>query len=387
MTPGETWDYTATQHMILAELDIDGKNRKVLMQAPKNGFYYVLDRENGELISADPYVVVNWASGVDLETGRPIETENARYTDGPFLIFPSPLGGHNWHPMAYSPDSKLVYIPTQDAPFVHGDDPNFDFNTEHWNTGTDLEMSAAPEDPEQYAALMSSVRGQLVAWDPVAQKEAWRYQHAGPWNGGVLATAGDLVFQGSLIAEFAAYDANTGERMWQFDAQTGIMAAPISYSVAGKQHIAVAAGSGSVFSLLGGEATASMGIPNISRILSFRLGGNASLPAREESPATEMPEPRENVANAQRIATGKSVYYRRCHACHGDGAASGGITPDLRYSSATTHENWNAIVLGGALQMQGMPGFANILSADDADAAHAYVIDRAWRAYSARPPP
>ncbi len=380
-TPGEAWDYTSTQHIVLADLTIAGETRKVLMQAPKNGFYYVLDRETGALISAEPYVPVNWASSIDKETGRPIETENARYADGPFVIVPGPLGGHNWHPMAYSPNSNLVYIPTQDVPFVHADDTDFDFDTEHWNTGTDFLLGAMPDDPEQFAALMNSIRGQLIAWNPVEQKEVWRYQHAGPWNGGVLATGGDLVFQGSLIGEFAAYDANSGDRLWQFDGQSGIAAAPVSYSVGGKQHIAVAAGWGSIFALLGGEATASMGMKNISRILAFRLGGSAALPAREPPVPTEVPLPPENKADAQQVAAGRGVYFDRCTMCHGDGAASGGITPDLRYVSAETHASWDAIVLGGSLQGKGMPGFPGILTKEEADAVHAYVIDRAWRAY------
>ena len=380
-TPGEAWDYTATQHIVLADLMIAGESRKVLMQAPKNGFYYVLDRENGKLISAEPYVPLNWASSVDKQTGRPIETENARYADGPFVIVPGPLGGHNWHPMAYSPNSNLVYIPTQDVPFVHVDDPNFDFDTEHWNTGTDFLISAAPDDPEQFAALMNSIRGQLIAWNPVAQKEVWRYQHAGPWNGGVLATGGDLVFQGSLIGEFAAYDANSGERLWQFDGQSGIAAAPVSYSVGGNQHVAVAAGWGSIFAMRGGDATASMGMKNISRILAFRLGASESLPPRAPQVAVEVPLPPENEADAPKIAAGKAVYSNRCSMCHGDGAASGGITPDLRFASAETHAIWDGIVIGGALQDKGMPGFPGILTAEDADAVHAYVIDRAWRAY------
>ncbi len=380
-TPGESWDFTATQHMILADLLIEGKTRKVLMQAPKNGFYFVIDRENGNLISAEPYVLVNWASSIDKETGRPIETENARYTDGPFLMMPSGLGGHNWHPMAYSPASNLVYLPAQDVPWVHLHDPDFKFVPGVWNTGTVMEAGAAPDDPEQFAALMNSVRGQLIAWDPVEQREVWRYQHAGPWNGGVLATAGNLVFQGSLIAEFAAYDALSGERLWQFDAQTGIAAAPISYGVNGTQHVAVAAGWGTIFSLLGGEATASLGMKNISRILAFRLGGDESLPAREPVAAMEVPIPPENIADARTVAAGKGVFYKRCFMCHGDGAASGGITPDLRYASTETHMIWDAIVLGGSLQDNGMPGFAGILSQDEVDAAHFYVIDRAWRVY------
>ena len=380
-TPGETWDYTAAQHMILADLEIAGDSRKVLMQAPKNGFFYVIDRTNGEFISAEPYVQVNWATGIDPETGRPIEAPNARYVDGPFLIMPSPFGGHNWHPMAFNPSTKLVYVPTQDVPFVHADDPNFEFSEHSWNTGTDFEFAAAPDDPAVLAELMKMVRGQLIAWDPVEQREVWRYQHAGPWNGGVLATAGDLIFQGSLIGEFAAYDANSGERVWQFPAQTGIAAAPISYSVGDQQHISVAAGWGTIFSLAGGETTASMGLKNISRILTFRIGGSDSLPAPAPAVARQISAPPETAASPETIAQGKDLFYQRCWFCHGDGAASGGITPDLRYSNAETHALWDAIVLGGSLQLNGMPGFSGMLSKEGSDALHAYVLDRTRLAY------
>ena len=380
-TPGDTWDFTATQHIILADLELAGGTRKVLMQAPKNGFFYVIDRTNGDLISAEPYVQVNWASAIDMVSGRPIEAPNARYTDGPFLIMPSPFGGHNWHPMAFSPANKFVYLPTQDIPFVHGDEEDFEFEQAEWNTGTDFELAAAPDDPAAYADVMKMVRGQLVAWDPVEQREVWRYQHAGPWNGGVLATAGELVFQGSLIGEFAAYNSTTGERVWQFPAQTGIAAAPISYSVNDQQHVAVAAGWGTVFSLAGGEATASMGMQNFSRILAFRIGATDSLPPIEPPARASVPRPPEIAASTETVAAGKNIYYERCWVCHGDGAASGGIIPDLRFASEDTHALWDAIVIGGSLQQNGMPGFAPLLTIDESDAVHAFVIDRAWLAY------
>jgi PQQ-dependent dehydrogenase (methanol/ethanol family) len=209
-TPGDSWDFTATQHIILAKLEIDGRSRKVLMQAPKNGFFYVIDRVTGELISAEPYVTLNWASGIDKQTGRPREVANARYEHGPFFIMPSSFGGHNWQPMSFSPHSGLVYLPTQDIPFVHGDETGFEFTPGVWNTGTDFELVVTPDDPRAVRELQKLARGQLIAWDPVSQREVWRYQHPGPWNGGVLATAGDLVFQGSLIGEMAAYNSQNG---------------------------------------------------------------------------------------------------------------------------------------------------------------------------------
>jgi PQQ-dependent dehydrogenase (methanol/ethanol family) len=380
-TPGDTWDYTATQHMILADIEIGGETRKVLMQAPKNGFFYVLDRTDGSLISADAYVNVNWATGVDLETGRPDEAPGARYENEPFFIMPSPLGGHNWHPMAYNPSAGLVYVPTQDMPFVHAQNEDFEFDENFPNTGTAMVYTATPDDPEAQQQLAQMISGQLIAWDPVAKKEAWRFKHAGPWNGGVLATAGDIVFQGSLVGEFAAYDAKSGDRLWVFPAQTGVAAAPSTYAVEDEQYVAVAAGWGTSFVLLGGEALASMRMPNKSRILAFKLGGDATLPQPEQTPPPVVPEPPPRPDDEQLIAKGKTMFYHRCWFCHGDGAASGGSIPDLRYSTAEVHQLWDGIVLGGARFDKGMPAFGLALTKEDTDAIHAYVIDRAWRLY------
>ncbi|MBT8080064.1 MAG: PQQ-dependent dehydrogenase, methanol/ethanol family, partial [Gammaproteobacteria bacterium] len=385
-TPGDTWDFTAAQHIILADMEIDGAMRKVLLQAPKNGFFYVIDRSNGELISAEAYVQVNWATGVDEATGRPIETPNARYTDGPFMIMPSPFGGHNWHPMAYNANTGLVYLPSQDIPFVHGDMEDFEFLEAQWNTGTDFELAAAPEDPAALAQVMSMIRGQLVAWDPVEQREVWRYQHAGPWNGGVLTTDGGLVFQGSLIGEFAAYDASNGERLWSFPAQTGIAAAPVTYAADGQQHVAVAAGWGTIFALAGGPAVEALGIENKSRILAFRIGGDASLPIPEPKVRPVLAEPPPGDASEEQLALGRSTYFDRCWHCHGDGAISGGLVPDLRYTSAERHAIWDQIVLEGTLRPLGMPGFKGILSREESDALQAWVLDRARNLYAAQNP-
>ena len=380
-TPGETWDYTATQHMILADLEIDGEARKVLMQAPKNGFFYVLDRSDGALISAEPHVPITWATGIDYSTGRPIEAPGARYTEAPFLVSPSGFGAHNWHPMAYSPLSNLVFIPSQEVPAPYADEPDFEFTEGFWNGGAEFELLQMPDDPAIANEIAKMVRGQLVAWDPRTQKEVWRYQHAGPWNGGVLATAGKLVFQGSLIGNFAAYDADNGDRLWQFDAQTGIAAAPVAYSVGDQQHVAVAAGWGTIFALFGGEGSAALKHSNQSRILAFRLGATQSLPVREAAEIAAFPEPPASDASNAEIAAGKDIYYERCIVCHGEGVVSGGVLPDLRRLTKEKHEIWDAIVLGGALRDKGMPAFGQILSKEDSDAVHAFVIERSRRAF------
>ncbi|MGD9800363.1 MAG: PQQ-dependent dehydrogenase, methanol/ethanol family, partial [Parvularculaceae bacterium] len=240
-TPGETWDYTATQHIILADVEVNGAPRKVLMQAPKNGFFYVIDRATGELLSAKNFVPVNWASGVDIKTGRPIENPDARWPGkAPFFQIPGPLGAHNWHPMSYSPATGLVYIPAQQIPFAYGDVDEFKEKKGGWNTGANLLLGALPDDTATAKALRAMLQGRLVAWDPVKQEERWAFDHFGPWNGGVLSTAGDLVFQGASDAHFAAYDAANGKRLWRFFTQTGVVAAPVYYEIDGEQYISVA---------------------------------------------------------------------------------------------------------------------------------------------------
>jgi len=375
-TPAETWDYTATQHMILADLEIGGSMRKVILQAPKNGFFYVLDRQTGDLISAEPYVKTTWATHVDPETGRPVEVEAARYKDGPTLVLPAPYGGHNWHPMAYSPETGLIYIPAQDIPFAYGTDQNFSFTPGLWNVGVNPIYASFPEQPpEVQAQLMEMISGQIIAWDPVERREVWRVQHPLPWNGGMLATAGNLVFQGNSVGEFAAYRADTGEKVWASGAQTGIVASPVTYEVDGEQYIAVLAGWGGSLALSGGDVAAATGSHGPRRILAFKLGGTKVLP--EFIPPVRVLDPPPRTGDAAMVALGKQKFADRCMVCHGDGAVGGGVVPDLRYMDADKHQTWLGVVLGGLHRDQGMASFAQVLNADEANAIQAYVIERA----------
>jgi PQQ-dependent dehydrogenase (methanol/ethanol family) len=375
-TPAESWDYTATQHMILADLEIEGSLRKVILQAPKNGFFYVLDRESGELISAEPYVQTTWASHVDPETGRPVEIEGARYIDGPALVLPAPYGGHNWHPMAYSPLTGLIYIPAQDIPFAYGTDENFTFTPGLWNVGINPLYASFPEQPpEVQAQLLTMIKGQIIAWDPVQRREVWRFQHALPWNGGMLATAGNLVFQGNSVGEFAAYRADTGEKLWSAGAQTGIVASPVTYEIDGEQYVTVLAGWGGSLALSGGGIAAATGQSNISRILTYKLGSTGALP--DFVPVAQTLDPPARIDDPQAIALGKQRFADRCMVCHGDGAVGGGVVPDLRFMNAERHQMWMGIVLGGLLREKGMVSFAGVLTAEEAQAIQAYVIERA----------
>ncbi|MFT6274435.1 MAG: PQQ-dependent dehydrogenase (methanol/ethanol family) [Halioglobus sp.] len=376
-TPGDSWDYTATQHMILAELEIAGVERQVIMQAPKNGFFYVLDRKTGEFISAEAYGAVTWASHIDPKTGRPVETEGARYEDSPIPTFPAPYGAHNWHPMSYSPDAGLVYIPAQDIPHVYGTDENFVHRPGFWNTGTDARLALLPSDPVQRQGVIDMVKGHISAWDPVAQKERWRVVHEGPWNGGMLSTAGNLLFQGNAEGQLVAYSADKGAPLWQFDAQTGIVAPPVTFRRNGEQYVAVAAGWGGTFALTSGEEDNSGPRPNRSRLLVFKLGGQDALPAVAAGPAklTFTPSP-QNATQAQ-VERGLELFHTYCFVCHGAEAIAGGTPPDLRAISQETRALWDGIVLGGLHWNKGMVGFSKALSKDDSDNILHYVNARA----------
>jgi quinohemoprotein ethanol dehydrogenase len=382
-TPGETWDFTATQPLMLANLKIGEAERKVIMQVPKNGFFYVLDRATGELISAQPVTAVNWAKSIDLKTGRPIENPEARFgrTGKPFVSLPGPMGAHSWQPMSFSPVHNLVYVPINEAAFVYIPEKRFTPTSLSFNTGVDFGTGSLPVDDEKaLAEIKANTRGHLAAWDPVAQKEVWRVQYEHPWSGGTLATAGDLVFAGSGAGEISAYKADTGSKLWTAETQAGVLAAPMTYEVNGEQFVAVEVGYGGAFALAAGPLALDAHVKgNVPRVLAFKLNGRAKLPPPRESTPGVLPPP-PNMASAAVVAEGKALYHRFCGTCHGDSAVSGGVLPDLRYSAALSNPQlWNQIVHDGALKSQGMVSFASVLSPSEIDAVRAYVISRANR--------
>ena len=356
-TPGEEWDYTATQNMILADVEIDGETRGVLMQAPKNGFFYVLDRETGELISAETIAPISWASGVDMETGRPIENPEARYGTVPVMVSPGAGGAHNWNPMAYSPETGLAYIPVTETYIAFaGHD--------------DIRREIA-----EYADEHS--KGWLSAWDPVTQSESWRVPYAQKGSGGVLVTAGNLVFQGTIGTTFAAYRADNGEKVWELPVQNVPIAAPITYMVDGEQYIAVNAGWGGGLAHVERAAYSELFLGK-PRLLVFKLGGEAQLPAMPEEsfvvPAMAAPPPA-LTGSAQQVAAGEQLFGTHCAICHGN-AARGGVK-DLRHMSQDTHAAFADIVLGGSRAANGMASFADLISEEESEAIHHYVIARA----------
>ena len=365
-TPGEEWDFDAVQQLMLADLELGGKRRQVLMQANKNGFFYVLDRRTGQFISAKTFVNINWAKGIDERTGRPIENPGIRYssTGKPVQMMPGPDGAHTWHPMAFSPKTGLVYIPAQEIGKKFTPLKDFQISPEGWNLG--VAVDGTPE----------RKKGYLLAWDPVNQKEVWRADHRGPWNGGAVATGGNLVAQGDAAGYFNVYRADTGEKLWSTFAQSAIMAGPVTYEVDGEQYIAVLSGWGSAFSLQAGRVAASSGnLRNVSRVLVFKLGGTATLPPLEPRPLVINPPA--DTANAATIATGGALFGRFCSVCHGESAVGGGVVPDLRASSFLGNDFFYEIVLNGAMKDNGMASFKSILDHQKVETIRAYVIHRA----------
>jgi quinohemoprotein ethanol dehydrogenase len=379
-TPGETWDFTATQHIVLADLMIKGQKRKVLMHAPKNGFFYVVDRETGQFISGKNFVPVNWASGLDPVTGRPIEIPEARYDKtGKFaFVTPGAGGAHSWHPMAWDPKQNLMFIPIQIAGFPYMPEEGWKAAKYGFNNGLNQGAAALPADEAARAAAKAATKGALIAWDPLTQSERWRVDYPGPSNGGLLATAGDLLFQGTAKGDFLAYSTKDGKKLWSFGAQTGVIAAPVTFTVKGQQYVAVMAGWGGIWPLATGALAWNSGqMQNISRLLVFKLGGKAKLPAAPDMTLAPL-DPPPATASAEVVAKGAFTFGRFCGTCHGDGAIGGGVLPDLRRSAALhSAETWSAIVHDGALKDRGMIAWGTQLSREDIEAVRAYVIKRA----------
>jgi quinohemoprotein ethanol dehydrogenase len=372
-TPGDNWDFTAVQHIVLTDLEIGGQARKVLMQAPKNGFFYVLDRATGELLAAEKYVQVNWAEKVDLATGRPIETGVGTYDDGPKMVFPGPSGGHNWHPMAWSPKTHLMYIPAREMALTYPMKAGFKHDDRVWNTGLDFAsylqiIGKAPE---------PAPVGKLIAWDPAQGKAAWTVEQAGAFNGGVLATAGNLVFQGRPDGVLVAYAADTGKTLWETETSIGIIAPPVSYKIGDDQYVAVLAGWGGN-TIVGMDAAVAIATThkNMGRMMAWKLGAHGTMPPVPQK-SLDIPEPPPLTASTEAIDHGRQIYNEVCSLCHGLLAVSSGVVSDLRFASAETHTSWDEIVRGGSLRNKGMASFRDLLSKDDAEAIRAYIISRA----------
>lgn len=363
-TPGDNWDFTSTQPLILADLQIDGKPRKVILHAPKNGFFFVIDRTNGQFISAKNFVDVNWASGYDRQ-GRPIENPAARDGSKVFDIRPSAYGAHNWHPMSFNPQTGLVYLPAQHVPLGLMDDKN-------WTPGQHTPGVAMSGRGWNLARMPSPSQtkpmGRLVAWDPVRQKEAWRVEHISPWNGGTLTTAGNLVFQGTADGRMVAYDASSGKKLWEAPTGTGVVAAPSTYLIDGKQYVSVAVGWGGVYGLMN-RATERQGP---GTVFTFAIGGNAKAPEFVAYRNTRLLHGVKY--DAGKVQAGGAVYLANCLFCHGVPAVDrGGAIPNLGYSDVSVIQNLGKYVFEHASADRGMPNFRGQLTQNDVEALQAFI--------------
>jgi len=364
-TPGDHWDYTSTQPMILADINIDGAPRKVILHAPKNGFFFVIDRTNGKFISAKNFVDVNWATGYDAN-GRPIEVPAAR-GDEPYDSIPGPFGAHNWHPMSYNPQTGLVYLPAQGVPLNLTPEKSVTQNaatpgkfggTTGWNVG--FMLNATPPKAPAF--------GRLLAWDPVKQKEAWRAEYVAPWNGGTLTTAGNLVFQGTADGRFIAYNATSGEKLWETPTGTGVVAAASTYMVDGKQYVSVAVGWGGVFGI--SQRVTELQSPGT--VYTFAVDGKAPLPSfvkyqTEGLLAGVKYDPKD-------VPEGTAIYVAACATCHGvPGVDKGGNVRNLGYVSPETITNLKDFVFKGPFRDQGMPDFSGKLTEADVVKIQAFI--------------
>lgn len=379
-TPEDRWDFDSNAQITIADLTINGRKRRVLLHAPKNGVFYVLDARTGQFISAKPFVPVNWASGFDPATGRPTINPAARYEKAgqPFISLPGAAGAHSWHPMSFSPATGLVYIPVTLAAFPYAAAPNWKPSPIGFQNGLDGGKTAMPAIPQVRDDAMRQTSGALIAWDPVAKAEKWRVAYPGPWNGGTLSTAGNLVFQGNGQGDFNAYAANTGRKLWTFYAQSGIIAAPMSYAIGGQQYVAIMVGWGGVWDVATGILAHKGGRPrNISRLLVFKLGASGRLPPPPPMQQLVL-DPPPLTGTPQQVALGGTLYGRYCSVCHGDAAIAGALNPDLRYSGAiNSPEAIRSIVIGGALHENGMVSFSSAFPQSDAEAIRQYLIKRA----------
>lgn len=369
-TPGDSWDFTATQHIILTDLTIKGKQHKVLMQAPKNGFFYVLDRTNGKLISAEKFTYVNWADSINLKTGRPVESKWARYQNANVDIAPNFNGAHNWQPMAYNSKLNLVYIPARETFSNYGQDSTWVYNKQGFGTGVGWNLatgntSSKPTINDKKATNI----GKLIAWDPVKQKEVWHVEQNNIWNGGLLATASNLVFQGTADGKLTAYNGVNGKLVWEANLQTGILAPPITYLVDGVQYVTVITGWGGGY----GMKNKHTNIVLPGTIYSFKIGGKEPLPEAFPPFERDLINPDWKI-NTNEVSRGETLYWKFCGTCHVVAETGGGVAPDLGYSFMVGTETFNSVVLDGLLLPNGMPKFDDRLTQVEVDAIQHYII-------------
>jgi PQQ-dependent dehydrogenase (methanol/ethanol family) len=359
----DNWDYNATMNIVLADLEIGGEDRETLLIAPKNGFFYVLDKRTGELLSAEKYAKVNWATHINMETGRPAYDPAGEYWSLPegesSAVWPNMWGAHSWNPMAWHPGEELAYIPVVDIPSITT-------NESGGESSDTLEMFTEV-DGKPFSP------GKLLAWDPVLQKARWSVGREFPFNGGVMATGGGLVFQGDALGAFEAFDAANGKLLWRVMTGTAINAAPVSYALDGEQFVLIPVGAGGGVQFAYPELHAGDRPQGPTRLMAFTLASDREIPLVKIGPRV-LPEQPELTATEDQVDEGRWLYADNCGGCHGKNgiARFGGSVPDLRYAAKDVHDTWPAIVVGGSRSANGMPPFP--LSVDEAEAIRMYVL-------------
>ncbi|MEJ2006340.1 MAG: c-type cytochrome, partial [Cyclobacteriaceae bacterium] len=357
-TPGESWDFNSNMDIVLADLNINGQEVKALMHAPKNGFFYVINREDGQLISAEPFVETTWATHVDMTTGRPVEVKGARYENGAASVTPMAWGAHSWHAMSYNPMTGLAYIPAIHASFIYSDDEIDleNFQAVEFEGGTGVSSAYDTKQPREYP-------GSLIAWDPVKQEEVWTIPQNHMHGPGTLTTAGNLVFQGSPEGKLHAYNATTGDMLWTFDLGLGIAAPPITYKINGRQYISLLVGWGGGYAGLGGVPAAELGWAyrkHMRRLVTFSLEGKQDMPKLAE-PFIPQPADDPDFIVDDSFADIGALIYGKCSSCHGGDLISGGMAPDLRASAIPFNaEAFAAVVREGGRVSMGMPQYADM---------------------------
>ncbi|RVT95187.1 PQQ-dependent dehydrogenase, methanol/ethanol family [Sphingomonas crocodyli] len=367
--PGETWDFNSAMDVELATLTIDGKPRDVVMHAPKNGFYYIIDRDTGKLLSAKNFKPVNWATGIDMKTGRPMETPWARFPNGKaVMLSPAYVGAHAAESMSYSPKTGLTYIPAYEVPKVYVDPPNLKDWTFKPGQVINNGIGAPPPD-----MVPPPGKAELLAWDPVKQRKVWSVPQLGMRTGGATATGGDLVFQGQADGLFKAFDGRNGKELWRFDIQNGAQAHPITYLVDGKQYVTVMAswrGTGPT-----GRKPDFDYYTTKRRVITFALDGTGKLPPA--APLTPIADDLAFVVDPKLADAGKGLFAAHCASCHGPTTLSGGAAPDLKRAGAPLNYDAFASVLhDGLLVPRGMPRFEEFTPAQIASLQH-YIRQQA----------
>jgi quinohemoprotein ethanol dehydrogenase len=398
-TPGDHWDFDACQKLVLADLKIGGSTRPVILQANKNGFFYVLDRRTGRLVSAKNFTFVNWASSIDMKTGRPHLTKQANWYSGPKIVYPSWAGGHSWPPMSFNPRTGLVYIPAIDVPSVWVDllhnggrikfvDSFFTaigvFPDETYNAAALKPYYGRLPDRKTLEGTrkVKLLREFIRAWDPIAQKMVWEHETTSGvrgYDGGVMSTAGNLVFQGRGNGELWVYAADSGKVLKTIQTGSHIMAAPVTYAVDGVQYVAVQVGYGGTGIGVGSipPTSAALKYENANRIVAFKLDGG-EVPKPMVRKGEPFPKPPANEASPTEIQAGETKFIEQCSRCHAFGP---NITPDLRKMPQQAHDMFKDILLGGAFATRGMESFIDVLSDKEVENIHAYLIEQSWQAY------